>query len=658
MSELIAVRGDLRLFVEGEMSVILDVMTVDVYDPAPLVASISQDGWTEANAQDKAAVLDSHLELVDAQFKLHQPKSNAKTYRVPKAVQNFAQRSLGFVQANNYGDRFDTTITDEIINGSLSQASLTTIADYFSNAPSKDDPAFGSYLIQQSLYGGENAVEWARKVQPLTAAGEEPVAVEVDPEEPHEFDPSEEKTSDEQYCLLCGKSKDDEIHVDEAETADLDPAETEDKAGSTVEFFASLSVEPNDKGEYLVETTYAKRGDNWFSLVEGEWVSVDVPVSAYKINAPEVTSVFLSEEALTELGVAELDLESLDAVFAGTPYIDPQVRAQNAQKQVRDGNGRFIQVGARLKTDEGVEGEVVSVNADGTVNIKTIDGVATVPGSSATKSEDEPVGEPQARLKEAPELLEDVAARIAEYEASIGGSETPDAPEDDEPIIAAVESSAVKPLYLAIVDRQDTQAVLDLVAIIPAEAGRGVEAYKRVGNEWVSAGDILEDLQGATPPPVVELSESDFEDVVSQISQNAMTASAGYIEHALTATLTNFAISQTGELTSSQTSGAVVLFPSYSLSGLPRDVNDRLDAIAAAATVDGATGAARLKRYWTTGEGGVKKIRWNTPGDWTRCHRELRKYLGNERSKGYCSNLHKAATGVWPGDKGRPGPGV
>ncbi len=136
-----------------------------------------------------------------------------------------------------------------------------------------------------------------------------------------------------------------------------------------------------------------------------------------------------------------------------------------------------------------------------------------------------------------------------------------------------------------------------------------------------------------------------------------MTASAQLIEHALTASLTSFAVSQTGELTSSQTSGAVVLFPSYSLSGLPRDVNDRLDAIAAAATVDGATGAARLKRYWTTGEGGVKKIRWNTPGDWTRCERELRKYLG-PRAKGYCSNLHKAATGIWPGDKGRPGPGV
>ena len=32
----------------------------------------------------------------------------------------------------------------------------------------------------------------------------------------------------------------------------------------------------------------------------------------------------------------------------------------------------------------------------------------------------------------------------------------------------------------------------------------------------------------------------------------------------------------------------------------------------------------KLKRYWTTGKGGVVKIRWNTPGDMTRCMRQLK----------------------------------
>jgi hypothetical protein len=50
--------------------------------------------------------------------------------------------------------------------------------------------------------------------------------------------------------------------------------------------------------------------------------------------------------------------------------------------------------------------------------------------------------------------------------------------------------------------------------------------------------------------------------------------------------------------------------------------------------------AARLRRYWSVGEGGVAKIRWGTPGDGTRCIRHLRKYIG-PMAPGYCQNLHR-----------------
>jgi hypothetical protein len=63
--------------------------------------------------------------------------------------------------------------------------------------------------------------------------------------------------------------------------------------------------------------------------------------------------------------------------------------------------------------------------------------------------------------------------------------------------------------------------------------------------------------------------------------------------------------------------------------------------------------AERLRRYWTIGKGGLK-IRWATPGDWTRCYRNLKKYMG-PRAKGYCSLRHKEMTGMWPGDKRNPG---
>lgn len=61
-----------------------------------------------------------------------------------------------------------------------------------------------------------------------------------------------------------------------------------------------------------------------------------------------------------------------------------------------------------------------------------------------------------------------------------------------------------------------------------------------------------------------------------------------------------------------------------------------------------ALNGERLKRYWTVGEGSAK-IRWRTPGDFTRCVRAL---TGKMRDpKGYCAELHKRATGVWPGDR-------
>jgi hypothetical protein len=76
--------------------------------------------------------------------------------------------------------------------------------------------------------------------------------------------------------------------------------------------------------------------------------------------------------------------------------------------------------------------------------------------------------------------------------------------------------------------------------------------------------------------------------------------------------------------------------------------------VQAAGGVDQNRGnAENLRRYWTIGKGGLK-IRWATPGDWTRCYRNLKKYMG-PRAKGYCSLRHKEMTGMWPGDKRNPG---
>lgn len=67
----------------------------------------------------------------------------------------------------------------------------------------------------------------------------------------------------------------------------------------------------------------------------------------------------------------------------------------------------------------------------------------------------------------------------------------------------------------------------------------------------------------------------------------------------------------------------------------------------------GRGNASTLRRYWGTGPGAAK-IRWGTPGDWTRCTRQLHKYMG-ARAKGYCQLLHIRTTGVGTGSRGNTG---
>lgn len=52
--------------------------------------------------------------------------------------------------------------------------------------------------------------------------------------------------------------------------------------------------------------------------------------------------------------------------------------------------------------------------------------------------------------------------------------------------------------------------------------------------------------------------------------------------------------------------------------------------------------------YWAHGAG-APKINWGHDGDFDRCVVELGKYVGPDKVKGLCSNLHVRATGARPG---------
>lgn len=57
---------------------------------------------------------------------------------------------------------------------------------------------------------------------------------------------------------------------------------------------------------------------------------------------------------------------------------------------------------------------------------------------------------------------------------------------------------------------------------------------------------------------------------------------------------------------------------------------------------------APLRRWAFTGEGRAR-IRWGTPGDFTRCHTILSRHMSPKQAARICATWHHEATGEWPG---------
>lgn len=84
------------------------------------------------------------------------------------------------------------------------------------------------------------------------------------------------------------------------------------------------------------------------------------------------------------------------------------------------------------------------------------------------------------------------------------------------------------------------------------------------------------------------------------------------------------------------------------LPGLSKALEAAMEGKAEGGADRNRGGAEELRRYWTTGEGGVK-IGWGTPGDFSRCVVLLEEHMPG-RAEGYCANRHKEMNGFWPGD--------
>lgn len=173
------------------------------------------------------------------------------------------------------------------------------------------------------------------------------------------------------------------------------------------------------------------------------------------------------------------------------------------------------------------------------------------------------------------------------------------------------------------VDPAHREVVYDVWAVAPSTAPGGLGIWRRNDGQWVDDPGFLATLRGESPPTLLYLDPASpvLVDVLSQV--DASTAGKPFQPLAASITLS------------------------------PEIYTDLMPLIArgARSTLTRATGgkggnAETLRRYWAEGEGAAK-IRWGVGGDWSRCLKHLRKYMG-VRAKGYCNLLHKRALGYYP----------
>jgi len=433
-------------------------------------------------------------------------------------------------------------------------------------------------------------------------------------------------------------------------------------------FQALLAVDPrteelydwvNGKWELSVGESIADVDEPYILPLDGEtaaqlatWINqnpTDSPLGFDVYGANHV------ERNLYELAASEIDFEELDRISAvladGTGYSTPE-RSINAKRQNRGPGGKFGGGGAG--------------------------GGANPPSKTLTAFN-------KARLPQELPLVENVAERINEWlgEEVINTTVTAAGEETEEPAI-----------YFAIVDEVDKTAVMDAVAIRKT-AENVPEAYTRKGGEWVKDETMLADLRGATPPPVVELDDTEtVKTVLNQIdehdgesqetpddissSKQIQNLSVGFeladgsfsiktvedLQESLT--VLSF-VEPTAEEKAHVRKRAFALNRADLLPADWRNVSTVERGMTAAAVsplmgefgeilAAGAPGIAdtpgdyaavrRLKNYWMHGAGAAK-IRWGTPGDLTRAYRHLVKYLKVPgRAWGMAQNMHKELFGV------------
>lgn len=195
---------------------------------------------------------------------------------------------------------------------------------------------------------------------------------------------------------------------------------------------------------------------------------------------------------------------------------------------------------------------------------------------------------------------------------------------DGRPIIAAgapVEIPEGARVFVE-VDPAQRDVVYDVWAVAPSDAGLAI--WRRHDEQWEDDPGWLSVLYGEALPTLIHMAPDDpvFVSIVEQVDEST----AGEMFKPLTASVT--------------------LSPEIYTDLLPLIARGTRGGLKRAAGVGRGGNAETLRRYWAEGEGAAK-IRWGVGGDWYRCVKHLRKYMG-VRAKGYCNLIHKRALGYYP----------
>ena len=448
-------------------------------------------------------------------------------------------------------------------------------------------------------------------------------------------------------------------------------ASTSSAISSGVDYYVSVSAD-----DQMVATgLFKEAGDAWYewSPLAAAWLKSNPEGPVYLVDVDEDTAKFVVDSLSMHEGSADLrevdrdeydlheqhiqfvDWNFIDGLLApsqffstfadvGTDGYTPEERAKNAAAQVRDKNGRFAKTSSKVYAPDGTTGTITKINKDNkTVTVQDdngketdylakdvvirnpqpvstvdLDKIRAIPRAVRPDQKAGGIGmlQPMGR-DQISQVIADYAKFIESERASTASNFGTITDKAGVKVYDRIDDLDVSPIYMAIVDDVDHAAILDMIAIIPASStGSEVETVRLTDLGWEIDPEIKADLLSSVPPAVSVLAGDQIESVKQQIiSWYAEQGDSSAPEQAMSA-----------------------------------EMYDEFGALTAAGGADRNRGnAEELRRYWLYGKGAAK-IRWNTPGDWTRCYKHLVKYMG-PRAKGYCALRHKEATGTWTGSR-------